>query len=127
MTAAPSLENISAQSIENITMTTSGRMESNVTLKVETLQITGTINGHSVETQAEMTKLYSLLSFIETLQLPKETVPAGLPPRGATHFIINYKDGHQCTLALNPNQEGLEYYKLEIDKFQQLHDLWMNL
>lgn len=102
-------------------------MVSDVTLEAEKLKVAGTINGQQIEAETAPEKVYGLYSFIETLELEKNVVPAGKPPRGATRFHLTYKDGHSITLALNPNEEGLEYYELSIEQFQQLQDKWMNL
>lgn len=124
---APKMMNISAKSLKTITMTTSGRMSSKVTLEIETLNVAGSINGHSIETQTEVQKLYKLMSYIDELELEKTTVEPGKPPRGSTKFELKYQDGHSLILGMNLNDEGLEYYELGIEKFQALHDLWMNL
>lgn len=120
-------EKISANSLKTIRVVRTGRDQFDITLIISKLQLTGIMNGENREAIVDVAQLYSLMSFIDALNLPKTTVEPGKPPRGQTKFVLTYQDGHFITLGMNLNEAGLEYYELEPSEFEDIMELWGSL
>ncbi len=121
------IEKISASHLSTIQVVITGRSESDMTLKLSELKVKGVISGQNAEASVDPVNVYSLLSFIDALNLPKTIVPGGKPPRGQTKFILTYQDGHSIILGMNLNEEDVEYFELNPNEFQTLMDLWVHL
>ncbi len=121
------MKSISAKDIKTIQHLVTGRMESDMTLELETLTVSGVINKQKAETKVSPKALYNFLAFIEKLKLEEKTVIPGKPPRGSTKFNITYKDGSSITLGMNLNEPNLTYYELSTEEFAEFMELWTSM
>ncbi len=115
------------QKLKSVSMITTGKMESNMKLELESLIVSGEINGNQGETAASPKGVYNLLEYIDSLELKETEVPPGKPPRGQTKFVLVYQDGRELILGMNLNEEGLKYLELDPAEFMQLRERWMSM
>jgi len=118
---------ISAQQLKSIKMIRIGREPVEFLLAIASLKVQIKMKGNIGETPISAQSLYTLMEYLETLELSEVTVPPGKPQRGSTTFILEYESGDTVTLGMNLNEPGLQYYELSIDEFQKITELWMQL
>lgn len=116
-----------AQKLTSVTMTTTGQLESEMTLDLSSLKVSGVISGNQGATEANPQKAYQLLEYIDGLELEETVVPPGKPPRGQTQFLLKYQDGSEFILGMNLNEAGTKYLELQPAQFQELRERWMNM